>query len=153
MIKANQDVKSGFSANDEQKDDVLKANLSSINSTAGNASAINSSEPNSSINESSLLALEKDSNSTLINQSAENENKSVLSAKGSTNSRDALPGGSTFSQNSDISPTGVHFNNQGSFNGMWSMQAIQLGFGRNGVNDRIALSGNFEVQKSVSFKG
>ncbi len=152
MIKANHDVKSGFNATDEQKDDGLKANLSSINSTDGNASAINSSALNSSLNESSLLALEKDFNKTLINQSAENENKNVLSAKGVSNSKDAIPAGSTFSQNSAISPSGVHFNNQGSFNGIWSMEASKHGFGRNGVNDRIALSGNFSVQKSVSFK-
>jgi hypothetical protein len=35
---------------------------------------------------------------------------------------------------------------------VWSMEASQHGFGRNAIYDRIALSGDFDVQKSVSFK-
>jgi hypothetical protein len=33
------------------------------------------------------------------------------------------------------------------------MQAEKQGFGNSGINDRMALSGDFNVQKSVSFKG
>jgi hypothetical protein len=159
MKNANHDGKNGLDENDVQNGDGLKANAQITGPSFGNALAINSSSINLSatnpaINESSPFALERDSNSTLINQSAENETKSILSAEGSINSGDdSISTGSTFSQNSSVSPAGVHFNNQGAFNGMWSMEASKHGFGRNAINDRIALSGNFDVQKSVSFKG
>lgn len=154
MNSINHDKENGFGANDEQKGDGLMANAPSTNSSASNTSALNSPAPNSSVNSSSLFALEKTPNSTLINQSEKNETKSILAAKRSIDSGDnSISTGSTFSQNSSISPSGIHFNNQGAFNGIWSMQASKHGFGRNSINDRIALSGNFDVQKSVSFKG
>jgi hypothetical protein len=57
------------------------------------------------------------------------------------------------SQSDSVSPSGIHSDNQASFNGDWSMQANKQGFGNSGINDRMALSGDFNVHKSVSFKG
>ena len=153
MKSADHDKENGFSASDEQKGDGYEANESINNSLKGNASTINSSVINSSIDDSLLLASKNDSNIALINQSAENETKSLSSAKVATNSKDySASNGSSFFQNSTISPSGVHFNNQGSMRGVWSMEASQHGFGRNAIYDRIALSGDFDVKKSVSFK-
>ena len=153
MTSADHDKENGFNANDEQKGDGYKANQPITNSSKGNASTIKSSVINSSIDDSLLLASKNDSNIALINQSAENETKSLSSAKVATNSKDySASNGSSFFQNSTISPSAVHFNNQGSMRGMWSMEASQHGFGQNAIYDRIALSGDFDVQKSVSFK-
>jgi hypothetical protein len=33
------------------------------------------------------------------------------------------------------------------------MQADRPGFGKSGINDRMALNGDFNVHKSISFKG
>lgn len=38
-----------------------------------------------------------------------------------------------------------------SINGFWSMQSMGRGVGRSDITDRMILSGNFNVQKSVSF--
>ena len=153
MKNADHDKENGFSAYNELKGDGYKANEPINNSSKGNASTINSSVINSSIDDSLLLASKNNSNIALINQSAENETKSFSPAKVATNSKDySASNGSSFFQNSTISPSGVHFNNQGSMRGMWSMEASQHGFGRNAIYDRIALSGDFDVQKSVSFK-
>ena len=120
----------GFDLNNERKADVVKANASSINSSGINSSAISTFASNSSEVKPSAFSLPP--KSLLSNQSAENKTKAVLS--------------------SSASPAGFHFNNQGSFNGFWSMQASKHNFGSSDINDRMVLSGNFDVQKSVSFK-
>ena len=93
-----------------------------------NSSATNISGSGSLI---SMLTL----NSSMINQSAENNTGPIEQERDST------------------MPTGIHLNNQGSVNGFWSMQSSRHGAGRSGINDRMVLSGDFNVQKSVSFGG
>jgi hypothetical protein len=121
----------GFDLNNERKADVVKANASSINPSGINSSAISTFASNSSEVKPSAFSLPLKS---LLSSSqlAENKTKAVLS--------------------SSASPAGFHFNNQGSFNGFWSMQASKHNFGSSDINDRMVLSGNFDVQKSVSFK-
>jgi hypothetical protein len=92
-------------------------------------------------------------NSSLMNQSAENETKSdAIGRNWTVSGADSVNGGLSLSQSSAVSPSGIHLDNQGSFNGYWSMQASKHGIGRSGINDRMVLSGDFNVQKSVSFK-
>jgi hypothetical protein len=133
------------SANYERRAEDFKANVSINNSSVANASAVGSSvvkSPN----------LEQASNSSSVNQSAENKTKGIRALNNSTLKSDPIPGGSAISQSSSISQSGIHFDNQASFNGSWSMQSRKQGFGSSGVNDRMTLSGNFNVQKSISFK-
>lgn len=138
------------SATDERRADDFKAIVSKNNSSFANASAVDSSVLDSSVIKSPNL--KPASNLSLVNQSSENSTTGIQAVNNSTQRSDPIPGGSTISQSSSISPSGIHFDNQASFNGFWSMQSRKQGFGSSGVNDRMTLSGNFNVQKSISFK-
>lgn len=139
-LKAN-----SSSANDERSADDFKANVSTNNTSVANAQAVGSSVVK-------LANLKPASNLSSVNQSAENKTKGNRVLNNSTMRSDSIPGGSTISQSSSISQSGIHFDNQASFNGFWAMQSRKQGFGSSGVNDRMTLSGNFNVQKSISFK-
>jgi hypothetical protein len=118
---------------------VSNANVSSTNSSDANRSTTNLSDRDLS---TGYLILN--------NSSAPNRGVGNKSEYGSPESDS---GGSMVSQSDSISPSGLHFDNQASFNGIWSMQASKQGFGNSGINDRMALSGDFNVKKTVSFKG
>lgn len=144
-LKAN-----SSSANDERRADDFKANFSMNNSSVANAQAVGSSVVDSSVIKSPKL--KPASNLSSVNQSSENNTTGIQAVNNSTQRSDPIPDGSTISQSSSISQSGIHFDNQASFNGFWSMQSRKQGFGSSGVNDRMTLSGNFNVQKSISFK-
>jgi hypothetical protein len=146
--------------NQSTHDDPSTVNPILFKSPAPNAGAINSSELNlsefnSSETEQSRLGSSQNSseNSSFVNQSLENKTLDILPGKNSTSRTASNSGGSMLSQSDSISQSGIHSDNQASFNGDWSMQADKQGFGRSGINDRMALSGDFNVHKSVSFKG
>ena len=92
-------------------------------------------------------------NSSFVNSSLDNRTSDIQPAKNSTLNTGTSSGGSMLSETSSTSPSGLHFDNQASFNGIWSLQAGKQGFGNSGINDRMALSGDFNVKKSISFKG
>jgi hypothetical protein len=119
-----------------------------------NSSELNPSEINSSAEQSELASPQNSSqNSSFVNQSLENRTSGVGPGNNSTSRTGSDSGGSMLSQSDSISPSGIHLDNQASFDGDWSMQAGKQGFGNSGINDRMALSGDFNVHKSVSFKG
>jgi hypothetical protein len=135
LSSINHAKENGFYLNNERKADGIKANTSSINTSSINSSGINSSNVSAFISNSSEVKPSSFSlppKSLLSNQSAENKTLAFLS--------------------SPASSAGFHFNNQESFNGFQSMQVSKHSFGSSGINDRMVLSGNFDVQKSVSFK-
>ena len=90
-------------------------------------------------------------NSSFVTQSSENKTKDIQDSRNLTSRTGS--GGSILSQIGSISQSGIHLDNQASFNGVWSIQAEKQGFGNSGINDRMSLSGDFNVQKTVSFKG
>ena len=92
-------------------------------------------------------------NSSFVNSTLDNRTSDIQPAKNSTLNTGTSSGGSMLSETSSTSPSGLHFDNQASFNGIWSLQAGKQGFGNSGINDRMALSGDFNVKKSISFKG
>ena len=119
-----------------------------------NSSELNQSENNSSAEHQELASPQNSSlNSSFVNQSLENRTSGVGPGNNSTSRTGSDSGGSMLSQSDSISPSGIHSDNQASFDGDWSMQAGKQGFGNSGINDRMALSGDFNVHKSVSFKG
>ncbi len=139
------------SANNQSAHDLSTVNSIPFESPAPNTRAFNSSESNSSESEGSQLASTQ--NSSSVNQSIENRTLGIQPGKNSTSKNGSDSGGSMLSQSDSVSPSGIHSDNQASFNGDWSMQANKQGFGNSGINDRMALSGDFNVHKSVSFKG
>ena len=74
-----------------------------------------------------------------VNHSLENKTLDILPGKNSTSRAASTSGGSVLSQSDSISQSGIHSDNQASFNGDWSMQADKQGFGSSGINDRMAL--------------
>jgi len=164
----NQGTTNGFNANvsDANSSDANRfadnqsaQDLSTVypilfNSSASNARAGNESEYSSSESEQPQLAsTQNSSQNSSVNQSLENRTFGIQPGKSSTSETASDSGGSMLSQSDSISPSGIHLDNQASFNGDWSMQAGKQGFGNRGINDRMALSGDFNVHKSVSFKG
>jgi hypothetical protein len=170
----NQAKQNSVDAKNEGKANDFEADASSINSFNVNRSSLNQSKDNISTvitpilrspglvtgaynlskfgpsdGESQQLAFLK--NSSFVNQSFENRTKDIQDSRNQT-SRTGTSG-STLSQISSTSQSGINLDNQASFNGIWSMQAEKQGFGNSGINDRLALSGDFNVRKSVSFKG
>jgi hypothetical protein len=170
----NQGKQNSVDAKNDGKANGFEANAPSINSFDVNRSSINLSNDNistvntpifrsfglvtgvsnlskfsSSEGKSPQLAFLK--NSSLFNQSLENKTEAVQDSRNLTLRTGT--GGSNLSQIGSASQSGIHLDNQASFNGVWSMQAEKQGFGNSGINDRMALSGDFNVQKSVSFKG
>jgi hypothetical protein len=142
------------SADNQSAHDLSIVNPILFKSTAPNTSAFNSSEFNSSAEQSQLAASQNSSeNSSFVNQSLENKTLDIPPGKNSTSKTSSDSRGSKLSQSDSISQSGIHSDNQASFNGDWSMQAGKQGFGNSGINDRMALSGDFNVHKSVSFKG
>lgn len=108
-------------------------NLSSINSTAvNNSTAINSTTVNST-----------EINTTAINGSAKGEDS--VEAKGGSDSV-------SLSGSSSATPQGVASDSKASFKGFWGMEAKQKVIGKNGINSKTFLSGDFEVDKTVSFQ-
>lgn len=108
-------------------------NLSSVNSTgANNSAAINSTAVNST-----------EINITAINDSAR-DGDSVKAEGGS--------GAVSLSGSSSASPQGVASDSKASFKGFWGMEANQKVIGKNGINSKTFLSGDFEVDKTVSFQ-
>lgn len=147
------------SANQEE---VNSANVENQETASGlnalvpvaNSSELNLSEINPSAEQSGLASRQNSSlNSSILNQSLENKTSGVGPGNNSTSRTGSDSGGSTLSQSSSVSPSGIHLDNQASFDGDWSMQAGKQGFGNSGIYDRMALSGDFDVHKSVSFKG
>ena len=126
---------------------------SAPNAGAANSSALNLSEFNSSAEQSHLASPHNSSqNSSLVNQFLENRTSGVGPGKNSTSKTGSDSGSSMLSERGSISSSGIHLDNQASFNGDWSMQAGKQGFGNSGINDRMALSGDFNVHKTVSFR-
>lgn len=119
-----------------------------------NSSELNQSENNSSAEQQELAFPQNSSlNSSFVNQSLENGTSVVEPGNNSASNTGSDAGGSMLSESGSVSPSGIQSDNQASFNGDWSMQAGKQGFGNNGINDRMALSGDFDVHKTVSFKG
>jgi hypothetical protein len=143
------------SANNQSAHDLSTVNPILFNSSASNVRTGNESEYSSSESEQPRLASTQNSsqNSSSVNQSLENRTSGIQPVKNSTSKTASDSGGSMLSQSGSISPSGIHSDNQASFNGDWFMQAGKQGFGNSGINDRMALSGDFNVHKSVSFKG
>lgn len=147
------------SANQEE---VNSANVENQETASGlnalvpvaNSSELNLSGINPSAEQSELASRQNSSqNSSILNQSLENKTSGVGPGNNSTSRTGSDSGGSMLSQSSSVSPSGIHLDNQASFDGDWSMQAGKQGFGNSGIYDRMALSGDFDVHKSVSFKG
>ena len=138
-----------YSANDGLND--FKMKMAQIIS---NAPGVTSSEVSTEAGQAKLESMQNSSqNSSFVNSSLDNRTSDIQPAKNSTLNTGSNSGGSMLSQTGSTSPSGLHFDNQASFNGIWSLQAGRQGFGNSGINDRMALSGDFNVQKSVSFKG
>jgi hypothetical protein len=133
------------SAYNQSAHDLSTVNPIPFESPAPNTGAFNSSE--------SEPQLASSQNSSSVNQSRENRTLGIQPGKNSTSKTASDSGRSMLSQSDSISPSGIHLDNQASFNGDWSIQAGKQGFGNSGINDRMALSGDFNVHKSVSFKG
>jgi hypothetical protein len=134
-------------------------NRSEFNRSEFNRSEFNRSEFNSSAEQPQLASPQNSSqnsskNSYFVNQSLENRTSGVGPGNNSTSktASNSSSGGSMLSERGSISPSGINFDNQATFNGDWSMRAGKQGFGSNGINDRMALSGDFNVHKTVSFK-
>ena len=137
-----------YSANDGLND--FKMKMAQIIS---NAPVINS-EVSTEAGQPKLGSMQNSSqNSSFVNSSLDNRTSDIQPAKNSTLNTGSNSGGSMLSQTGSTSPSGLHFDNQASFNGIWSLQAGKQGFGNSGINDRMALSGDFNVKKSISFKG
>ena len=137
-----------YSANDGLND--FKMKMAQIIS---NAPVINS-EVSTEAGQPKLGSMQNSSqNSSFVNSSLDNRTSDIQPAKNSTLNTGTSSGGSMLSETSSTSPSGLHFDNQASFNGIWSLQAGKQGFGNSGINDRMALSGDFNVKKSISFKG
>lgn len=118
------------------------------------SSELNQSENNSSAEQKELASPQNSSlNSSSVNQSLENGPSGIGPGNNSTSNTGSDTGGSMLSESGSVSPSGIQSDNQASFNGDWSMQASKQGFGNSGINDRMALSGDFDVHKTVSFKG
>ena len=146
---ANQEEEN--SANEENQE-----NAGGLNAfvPVANSSELNPPEINSSAEQSELASPQNSSqNSSFFNQPLENRTSGVGPGNNSTSRTGSDSGGSMLSQSSSVSPSGIHSDNQASFDGDWSMQAGKQGFGNSGIYDRMALSGDFNVHKSVSFKG
>ena len=142
-----------YSANDGLND--FKMKMAQIIS---NAPGINSSEVSTEAGQPKLGSMQNSSqnsswNSSSVNSSLDNRTSDIQPAKNSSLNTGSSSGGSMLSETSSTSPSGLHFDNQASFNGIWSLQAGKQGFGNSGINDRMALSGDFNVKKSISFKG
>ena len=141
-----------YSANDGLND--FKMKMAQIIS---NAPVINS-EVSTEAGQPKLGSMQNSSqnsswNSSSVNSSLDNRTSDIQPAKNSTLNTGSNSGGSMLSQTGSTSPSGLHFDNQASFNGIWSLQAGKQGFGNSGINDRMALSGDFNVKKTISFKG
>jgi hypothetical protein len=175
---ANQGKENSVNVENKGVANGLDANVSGVNSSVVNRSAINqsahdfstvkpilfkSSAPNGravnssgfNLSEFNTTEAEQSSsqNSSFVNQSLENGTLGIGPGKNSTSKTGSDSRGSMLSQSDSISQSGIHSDNQASFNGVWSLQAGKQGFGNSGINDRMALSGDFNVHKSVSFKG
>jgi hypothetical protein len=118
--------------------DLIKANLSESNSSAMNTSGLQTSR----VAQDSLK----------FNQSEENDSTSFGQA-GCITILEKDPGRSSLADNESAMPIGVRSDNRSSLGGFWSMQSRKQGAGRNSIDDRIVLSGDFDVKKSVSFFG
>jgi hypothetical protein len=137
-----------YSANDGLND--FKMKMAQIIS---NAPGINS-EISTEAGQPKLGSMQNSSqNSSFVNSSLDNRTSDIQPAKNSSLNTGSSSGGSMLSETSSTSPSGLHFDNQASFNGIWSLQAGKQGFGNSGINDRMALSGDFNVKKTISFKG
>lgn len=142
-----------LSAHDPSTVNLIPFKSPAPNASAANSSEFNLSESNSSADQSQLASPQNSSlNSSLVNQSLEKGTSGVGPDKNSTSKTTSNSSGSMISESGSISPSGINFDNQASFNGDWSMQAGKQGFGNSRINDRMALSGDFNVQKTVSFK-
>jgi hypothetical protein len=139
MSSADQGKENGVNEENQGVSNVSNANVSSTNSSDANRSTTNLSDRDLS---TGYLILN--------NSSAPNRGVGNKSEYGSPESDS---GGSMVSKSDLSSQSGLHFDNQASFNGVWSMQADRKGFGKSGINDRMALNGDFNVHKSISFKG
>lgn len=149
MDNANQKGENSANMENQETASGLNAFVPDVNS-----SSLNKSENNSSAEQPELAFPQNSSlNSSFLNQSLENGTSVVGSGNNSTSETGSDAGGSMLSESGSVSPSGIHSDNQASFNGDWSMQAGKQGFGNNGINDRMALSGDFDVHKTVSFKG
>jgi hypothetical protein len=134
-------------------------NLSNYNTSAVNTPIFRSSGLGTGVSDLSKVGSSEDKspqlaflmNSSNVTQSLENKTKDIQDSRNLTSSMGS--GSSTLSQIDSTSQSGIHLDNQASFNGVWSIQAEKQDFGDSGINDRMALSGDFNVQKSVSFKG
>jgi len=104
------------------------AGASAAGKTASNGAILN----NTSLNNSSEL------NSSAQNLSAANLSGVNLPAA-------SLPGCSTDSQR-------LGSDSRGSMKGFYGIEASQQGFGKSGINSRMYLSGDFNVDKSVKFQ-
>lgn len=85
------------------------------------------------------------------NQSSENATKSIQPKRDSIADSATLSSGLDLSQRIDSSPSSVNFYNQGTFKGIWSIEARKHEIGSSRINDRMILSGDFGVQKRLSF--
>lgn len=149
MGSANQ--KEENSANVENQETASGLNASVLDT---NSSELNQSENNSSTGQPELASPQNSSlNSSFVNQSLESGTSGVGPGDNSVSKTGSDAGGSMLLESGSVSPSGIHSDNQASFNGDWSMQAGKQGFGNNGIYDRMALSGDFDVHKTVSFKG
>jgi hypothetical protein len=154
-----------YSANDGLNDFKMKMaqiisnapgiNSSEVSTEAGQAKVgtIQNSMQNFMQNSTNNSTRNSSRNSSYDNSSLDNRTSDIQQAGNSTLNTGSSSGGSMLSQTSSTSPSGLHFDNQASFNGIWSLQASKQGFGNSGINDRMALSGDFDVKKSISFKG
>jgi hypothetical protein len=124
-----------LSADNLSAHDLSTVNPIPFKSPAHNAGAVNSSELNlsefnSSAEQSQLASPQNSSlNSSFVNQSLENRTSGVGPGNNSTSRTGSDSRGSMLSQSDSISPSGIHSDNQASFNGDWSMQANKQGFG------------------------
>lgn len=149
MGSTNQEEENSANVENQETAGGLNAFVPGANSSELNLSGINSSA------EKSELASPQNSslNPSFVNQSLENRTSVIQPGNNSASKTVSDSGGSMLSQTDSISPSGIHSENQASFDGAWSMQAAKQGFGNSGIYDRMALRGDFNVHKSVSFKG
>lgn len=98
-------------------------------------------------------AKESNTNDNPLNSSSIN-NLSATNSSGlnKTAANSSATNSTEINGSSSVSPQEVGSNSKASFNGFWGMEANQEGIGKNGVNSKTFLSGDFEVDKTVQFQ-
>jgi hypothetical protein len=143
MEEALSGLESFKSTRVDKKTNLMQPDIKNQNSSLQNSSIQNSSIQNLSINSSAL-------NSSALNSSAAKSDLTEDEKLKSNEADAASP--TTLEGNSSVGLNGVSTSSKANFNGYYGMTASRHETGKSNIKSKIALSGAFEVDKTVKFQ-